>query len=387
MNMGKVVVRGQKARDLAVEIIHNGGTFEDAAKATGFGADYCRQLAKRSGMNFKKSKDDYIDEVALLSRVGQSAEEISAALSISISSVRRIAKENQIKIPRKASPSKFSEHEGYIRKAISAGKTYSDVARELGFDPKKTAEWCRKHGVNLTEEGKAKGFYDSHKVRFDSEEVKKNSVSYVYIGGYVNSDSIIDVECTVCKRRTKISYQQIRKATAPIECRLCRSDASADRRAERQRLKEEQRAQREEQRRKKREEEEAAHADLMAKRWHACPVCGKMTSRPKYCSRECSNKLLWANHDHKRRVKIQAAMIDKDISLEEVFRRDNGICYICGMACEWDDCKRMGNVFIAGRLYPTIDHVVPLARGGEHRWENVRLAHKCCNSAKGARTA
>ena len=33
--------------------------------------------------------------------------------------------------------------------------------------------------------------------------------------------------------------------------------------------------------------------------------------------------------------------------------------------------------------YPTIDHVMPLAKGGMHSWDNVRLAHHGCNSAKG----
>lgn len=291
--MGKVIVRGQKARDLAVEIIHNGGTFEDAAKATGFGANYCRQLAKRSGMNFKKSKDDYIDEVALLSRVGQNAEEISAALSISISSVRKIAKENQIKIPRKALPSKFSAHEGYIRKAISAGKTYSDVARELGFSPSKTGEWCKRHGILLTEEGRAKGFHDGHAGR---------------------------PYCTAQKK-------------------------------------------------------------------HFCPVCGAETTRIKFCSDKCRLKAKDKRIKARRRARIKAVIVDADISLKEVYRRDKGICHICGMACDWDDHKWRGNAFITGRLYPTIDHVIPLAEGGTHGWDNVRLAHQCCNSMKGAKLA
>ena len=33
----------------------------------------------------------------------------------------------------------------------------------------------------------------------------------------------------------------------------------------------------------------------------------------------------------------------------------------------------------------TIDHVVPLSKGGEHSWENVVLACRSCNSRKGTK--
>lgn len=393
--MGKVVVRGEEARALAVEVLRNGGTFEDAAKATGFGTNYCRQLANQAGLKFRTRIGEYESAVLRLVKSGYYANQIAKELSISITSVRKIAANNNIIIPRKSRkpvPSKFSVHEDYIRQAILSGKTYSDVARELGFNPSRTGDWCKRHGILLTEEGRAKGFHDGHggrsycknaRGKSIAERVKDNSVSFVYIGGYKNCDSMIEVECTVCKRRSIISYQTIRKTDCPARCKLCESDKVAERKAENDRVK----AEREEQRRLRREEREAKEAALLEAKKHVCPVCGKITTRPKYCSDQCRNKVLWKNKDHRRRLKIQAAFVDDDISLEEVFRRDKGICHICGMACDWNDHAWKGNVFITGRLYPTIDHVVPLARGGEHSWENVRLAHLCCNSAKGARTA
>lgn len=33
---------------------------------------------------------------------------------------------------------------------------------------------------------------------------------------------------------------------------------------------------------------------------------------------------------------------------------------------------------------PTLDHVIPLAKGGEHSRANVRCAHFICNSRRGA---
>ena len=46
--------------------------------------------------------------------------------------------------------------------------------------------------------------------------------------------------------------------------------------------------------------------------------------------------------------------------------------------CEW--CNR--GHFIAGGRYPSIDHASPVAKGGAHTWDNVRLAHRDCNSVK-----
>lgn len=33
-------------------------------------------------------------------------------------------------------------------------------------------------------------------------------------------------------------------------------------------------------------------------------------------------------------------------------------------------------------MYPTIDHIVAMANGGGHTWDNVQLAHAICNSYK-----
>lgn len=55
----------------------------------------------------------------------------------------------------------------------------------------------------------------------------------------------------------------------------------------------------------------------------------------------------------------------------EIFARDGGVCHICG-----------------GLVNPEswhVDHVVPLARGGEHSRTNVAVAHPFCNQSKGAK--
>ena len=33
-------------------------------------------------------------------------------------------------------------------------------------------------------------------------------------------------------------------------------------------------------------------------------------------------------------------------------------------------------------LYPTMDHIIPISKGGGHTWENVQVAHRVCNLNK-----
>lgn len=78
-----------------------------------------------------------------------------------------------------------------------------------------------------------------------------------------------------------------------------------------------------------------------------------------------------------RRVRMVGALIDRDITLAEVFRRSEGKCRLCGTNVNRNSKER--------RLRASIDHIVPISRGGKHEWSNVQLAHVGCNSAKGAR--
>ena len=111
-----------------------------------------------------------------------------------------------------------------------------------------------------------------------------------------------------------------------------------------------------------------------------CVVCGTefktLNPKQKTCCKECGRKL---NNARKQKRIPKEQIVDKDITLEALFRRDSGVCYLCGGMCNWSD-KRSAN--IVGDTYPSIDHIIPVARGGKHAWNNVRLAHFKCNVAK-----
>lgn len=110
-----------------------------------------------------------------------------------------------------------------------------------------------------------------------------------------------------------------------------------------------------------------------------CAVCGSpfTTFNPmqRTCGGKCSKKLQYARKQN-RIPKDQ--VMDKDITLEALYRRDSGVCYLCGGQCDWSD--RDGT--ITGGSYPSIDHIIPISRGGFHSWDNVRLAHFECNAKK-----
>lgn len=61
-----------------------------------------------------------------------------------------------------------------------------------------------------------------------------------------------------------------------------------------------------------------------------------------------------------------------------VFARDDWTCQICG-----DPVLR--GVEAPHPLSVSLDHIVPLARGGDHTYDNTQCAHLACNVAKGAR--
>lgn len=69
---------------------------------------------------------------------------------------------------------------------------------------------------------------------------------------------------------------------------------------------------------------------------------------------------------------------DSSITLEEVIERDHGICQICGLYVDKTDIEH-GHI---KRMYPTVDHIIPLSKGGTHTWDNVQLAHMMCNAGK-----
>lgn len=122
---------------------------------------------------------------------------------------------------------------------------------------------------------------------------------------------------------------------------------------------------------------------LRLEKFHPCATCGTITDRPRYCCDECAKKAENRKREIKRRKRIsENGKVDYNFSLLDLIERDNNICQICGEQCNINDFETKGGTFIAGNMYPSIDHIIPISHGGVHQLSNVQLAHRICNSMK-----
>ncbi|MGY1693572.1 HNH endonuclease [Geodermatophilus sp. SYSU D00814] len=137
--------------------------------------------------------------------------------------------------------------------------------------------------------------------------------------------------------------------------------------------------------RAKRDREYDARSEL----WAVCWRCGDLfllRRQDTHCQRpECrqARKAL-ATRLHVGAQRVREAGFGAAVetfTLQDVYERDNGHCYLCGL-------PTIGDLDDGGQpASATLDHVVPIQQGGAHTLDNVRLAHLYCNAVKGSRSA
>jgi len=69
---------------------------------------------------------------------------------------------------------------------------------------------------------------------------------------------------------------------------------------------------------------------------------------------------------------------NKDIHWKIVGELENWICHLCEKVVDY-------SLPTTHPLAPTVDHIIPITKGGKHEWDNVKLAHRSCNASKGNR--
>ncbi|MEU0393822.1 HNH endonuclease signature motif containing protein [Streptomyces sp. NPDC006208] len=87
--------------------------------------------------------------------------------------------------------------------------------------------------------------------------------------------------------------------------------------------------------------------------------------------------MYWQEKGRRRRALKQGGL-SEPYTLSEIAERDGFCCALCGDPVPMD-------AKVPAALAPTIDHVVPVSRGGDDTKANVQLAHFRCNSVKGPR--
>lgn len=109
-----------------------------------------------------------------------------------------------------------------------------------------------------------------------------------------------------------------------------------------------------------------------------CDRCGRTFDRmqrpraTRFCSDACMHR-----HNEERREALELAAFVEDVPLQFLVERDGGRCRLCGEPVALEEQ-------VPHLLAPTVDHIVPLSRGGMHSKANTQLAHFACNARKWA---
>lgn len=125
----------------------------------------------------------------------------------------------------------------------------------------------------------------------------------------------------------------------------------------------------------------APSARPLRRRWYAgrCEACGGpfIHDQPQTttCSRTCAKR-----KDRTRRRALEHGAAREPFRPIDIFERDQWTCRLC-------DLPLARGEVVPHPLAPTIDHVIPLSRGGAHAPWNVQAAHFLCNCAKSDRVA
>ena len=109
---------------------------------------------------------------------------------------------------------------------------------------------------------------------------------------------------------------------------------------------------------------------------HACKLCrAQSTKEWKKAYKEKHGR----TDKYRSRCKRYGGKCNQSCTPQAVFKRDGCKCHVCGVVC------RTEKKYYNRDDYATIDHFpMPLSKGGDHDWHNVKTCCRKCNSIKGA---
>lgn len=260
------------------------------------------------------------------------------------------------------------------------GVSYYEIERNFGVHHAVASKWARNAGIKrgrgcgCVAKNNAKRASDNAANRIDAV---RNALEGRFDVVRETHRNLFVLKCTSCGHE----FERFVDLRYPTTCPECQR-----REAERSRF------EREDKRRELKEKRALMQrlVNILAYE-HICPECGARFRSPNpsqlYCCDGCGKRARWKRREkslgshgsHVKRAKRYGVEYDRSITLNKLIRRDGMTCYICGKTCTKDD-RRWGTF---GPEYPTIDHVIPLCKGGTHTWDNVRIACGECNEAKG----
>jgi len=108
-----------------------------------------------------------------------------------------------------------------------------------------------------------------------------------------------------------------------------------------------------------------------------CAYCGTgfmtltTTGSARFCSTKCCKYM--------SRTKSGTRFRTSPLVRLAIYDRDLWICQLCDEGVDRD----LMTLDPSGDWAPTLDHIIPQSKGGTHEPENLRLAHRWCNSVRG----
>lgn len=269
---------------------------------------------------------------------------------------------------------------------------YTEIAEQLNCKKDRVKDYCQRNnlGGHRSTRGKMKNATLADREKKFKEDFEKLFPDFKYHSGFTSVDKPFFSECRQCGYIIERNAQCIRR-DKEVQCDNC-NNAMKNRKMVIELLNRLLKAKQKEIDNDIRLEiESLRRIGSNHKHYLECKECGRMyfSNRERItCSERCGNKRGNRIGEIRRRKRIvENGRVDWNISIERLIKRDGDNCYLCGEKVDMGDYYIKGDdIFISGNKYPSVDHVIPISKGGTHTWDNVKLAHRDCNSSKSDNT-
>lgn len=293
------------------------------------------------------------------------------------------------------------------------GHSVKETAERYGVTTAKINGSVKKrrltNGRDWREAGRAASVASQKEKAIQRIKERLEVLGYEYLGGYESKNKRIRIRCKICESEFERSIETVRDGI--VVCKACDHRLAMRRQAERKELKQIQN----ELKRAEKEAERIKNNPLGLSSYQlerekkldevfVCKECGKeytprqymqsegltLFSNVGYCSHECKRKSenrkrgdirrnTGVRDSHRHRARKYGCDYDSSVTLPKLIKLKGLRCGICGGMCDPND--HAWTIYM-GPMSPTIDHIVPMSKGGGHTWDNVQVAHAICNSYK-----
>lgn len=256
------------------------------------------------------------------------------------------------------------------------GLGYRTIAKRTGLSRYDAKKICSNNGLGAEIAFELR--LNKREYEFSKKFNETFEGEFEYHSGFSNVDSHFLILCKKCNKTFSRSANLMRKKNKTVKCDHCAFEEKRDKQLmlERDRLL---------------KSSAKLTSCLRMVYINQCVRCRELFANDKekkFCSERCGKRERDARYLHEKRLKrlnrMSGHKVDKDISLFKLYERDKGVCYLCKEECDYDSHTITNGAFIVDDKYPTIEHVVPISKGGSHTWDNVKLACFICNTKKGS---